>query len=86
MRDASSGVLKRIDTPTSIFDAVQSASAWEAAKRMSICTASKGHLISHIVQPSDISLPFKGRAGVGMGNFGVLVVSVRSDSPLQLPP
>ena len=26
-----------------------------------------GNLISHEVQPGDISLPFKGRAGVGMG-------------------
>ena len=42
-------------------------------------------LISHIVQPSEISLPFKGRAGVGMGNFGVLVVSVRSHPPSKSP-
>jgi hypothetical protein len=26
-------------------------------------------LISHEVQPGDISLPFKGRAGVGMGGW-----------------
>ena len=43
------------------------------------------YLISHIVQPSEISLPFKGRAGVGMGDFGVLVVSVRSHPPSNSP-
>ena len=42
-------------------------------------------LISHIVQLSEISLAFKGRAGVGMGDFGVLVVSVRSHPPSNSP-
>ena len=47
-------------------------------------TGRRKNLIGHNVQPYRISLPFKGRAGVGIGNSG-RDYRLSPPIPLQLP-